>query len=96
VALYHGARAADGAFAEFDRVHKNKELPEDIASYKLADQAILNILTLTKLAKSNSEAKRLIDQGGVKINGEVCKEYTKQIAKNSIVQVGKRNFAKIV
>ena len=52
------------------------------------------------LAKSKSEAKRLIDQGGVKIinnsNIEVIKTETIKIEKGMIVQVGKRNFRKII
>ncbi len=96
VALYHGNKAADAAAAEFDRVHKNKELPEDIRSYKFAGDQLVKVLTATNLAKSSSEAKRLIDQGGVKINSEVCKDYTKAVPKGAILQVGKRNFAKII
>ncbi len=93
VSLYHGKKAADAAAEEFDRVHKKKELPDKIPSFKIAGEQIVKALTATNLAKSSSEAKRLIDQGGVKINGEVCKDYTKVIPKDAVVQVGKRNFA---
>lgn len=95
VSLYHGPKAAVAAFEEFDRVHKNKELPEDIKVYKLANEQLVKVLTTTNLANSSSQAKRLIDQGGVKIDGEVCKEYTKEVHSGAIIQVGKRNFAKI-
>ncbi len=96
VLMYHGKKAAEAAAANFDRVHKNKELPENITEYKLAGEQIVKLLTASNLAKSSSEAKRLIDQGGVRIDGEVCKEHTKAVQKGSIVQVGKRHFAKIV
>lgn len=94
VTTYHGKAAAEKAAAEFDRVHKNKELPDKIPALKLAGEQVLKALVLSKIAKSNSEARRLIDQGGVKINGEVCKEYTKAVPKDAIIQVGKRNFVK--
>ena len=96
VAMYHGKKAADAAAANFDRVHKNKELPQNIREYKLAGEQLSKLLTEANLAKSGSEAKRLIDQGGVRIDGKVCKEYTKTVPKGAIVQVGKRNFAKII
>jgi len=58
------------------------------------------LLVKLSLAKSKSEAKRLIDQGGVKIinnsNIEVIKTETIEIEKGMIVQVGKRNFRKII
>ncbi|MDB4939733.1 MAG: tyrS [Candidatus Doudnabacteria bacterium] len=96
VALYHGAKLAKTASEEFDRVHKNRELPEDIKSYKMAGNQLVKVLIDTKLAKSSSEARRLIDQAGVKINGETAKDYAQAIPKDTIVQVGKRNFAKII
>ncbi len=95
VSLYHGKKEADAAMAEFDRVHKKKELPDQIPSFKLAGEQIVKVLTASNLAKSASEAKRLIDQGGVRIDGVVCKDYAKPVSKDSVIQVGKRNFVKI-
>jgi tyrosyl-tRNA synthetase len=96
VAMYYSKEAAEAAAEEFDKVHKNKELPDDIEEMKLAGKSILEILVEAELAKSNSEAKRLLEQGGVKANGEVVTDQEQRIETGTILQVGKRRFVKIV
>jgi len=99
VAMYHNKTAAEKAEREFERVFKKKELPTDIPEIKIkkAKFNILDLLVRTKLVSSKSEAKRLILQGGVKIDGEKQKDWKKivEIKKGRIVQVGKRKFVKI-
>lgn len=99
VALYHGKPAAQKAEKEFNRIFKKKELPSEIPSIKIAAKNIniLDLLVKTKLASSKAEAKRLIEQKGVKINNEIQEDWRKNIPiKNGmIIQVGKRKFAKI-
>ncbi len=96
VAMYHGKSAANKAEQHFQQVHVNKQNPENIVVFKGAGQQVLNILVKAKIAKSNSEARRLIDQGGVKIDGIPCKKYDQKVEKNSVLQAGKRNFLRIL
>ena len=96
VAMYYGKEAAEAAAEEFDKVHKNKELPEEIEELSLAGKTILEILVEAELAKSNSDGKRLLEQGGVKANGEVVNDAEQKIEADTVLQVGKRRFVKIV
>lgn len=100
VSMYWGEKVAQLAQREFERVFKEKKLPAKIPEIKIKDRAlnILDLLVKTKLAPSKSEAKRLILQRGVKINGKIQDNWRKicQIKKGQILQVGKRKFVKIV
>lgn len=99
VGLYHGAKAAQKAEEEFNRVFKEKEVPSDLPIIKLKSgkYPILDLLVKIKLAPSKAMAKRLVVQGGVKIGGEAEKDWQKEIGVSSgmIIQVGKRKFIKI-
>lgn len=106
-AIYHSFQEADEAEARFDKIHKAKEIPDDIPEF-ITELAVndkgqvyfAKLLVDAKLANSTGEARRLIDGGGVKINQEPCaaKAYNVDPAQldNAIVQVGKRKFIKIV
>lgn len=100
VTLCHNRGAALSAEKEFNQVFKEKKLPSKIptASIKKKEINLLNLLVKIKLASSKSEAKRLIKQGGVKIDGELQKDWERpiKIKKGAIVQVGKRRFLKII
>ena len=107
VAAYHGEEAAVAAEAEFDRVFKQHAIPEDIPEFAADltpnDEGLVYLAKLLAdagLAKSAGEARRLIDGGGVKINGEAlpAKAYNVEPAKleGSVIQVGKRHFVKLV
>lgn len=99
VSLYHGKPAAQKAEKEFNRIFKEKELPSEIPLIKIADKNIniLDLLVKIKLASSKAEAKRLIEQKGVKIDDEIQEDWRKNIPIKSgvIIQVGKRKFVKI-
>ncbi len=98
--IYHGKKAAILAGQEFSRVFKEKKLPSRIpeVSIKAKSLNILDLLTKTKLAPSKSEARRLVEQGGVKIDNEIQKDWRPEvkIKKGQVLQVGKRKFVKIV
>lgn len=100
VRIYHSKKAAKEAKQEFKRIFKEKKLPSKIPEVKIQKKKIdiLDLLARTKLAPSKSEAKRLILQGGVKINQVVQNDWKKtvEIKKGMIVQVGKRKFVKLV
>ena len=107
VAAYHSEEEAVEAEAAFDRQFKQHEIPENIAEFA-ADLTpndegkvyVAKILADAGLCQSAGEARRMIDQGGVKINGEAlaAKEYNVAPEKleGAVLQVGKRKFAKLV
>jgi len=100
IEIYHGKKEADNAEEEFNKIFRDKKRPSEIEEVKLTkkDYNLLGLLSETKLTSSKSEARRLVQQGGVKIDDVVQKDFEKEIEiKNGmIVQVGKRRFMKIV
>jgi tyrosyl-tRNA synthetase len=98
VILYHGDKAASAAEAHFKSVFQNNEIPEDIPSVDIVEgENIIDIITKSKLAPSKSEAKRLMLQGGIKVNGEKVSDFENTPLKNEdIIQVGKRKFVKVL
>ena len=100
VSMYHSKEAAQKAAQEFERIFKEKKLPTKIPEIKVKEKflPLLDLLVKTKLASSKSEAKRLILQKGVKIDGALQKDWQKsvQIEKGMVIQVGKRRFAKLI
>jgi len=99
VKLNYGEREASDAEKEFKKVFQKREIPSKIKEFKVKKNEIklLDLLFDSKLAPSKSEAKRLILQEGVKINGVVQKDWKKEIKikKGMIIQVGRRRFVKI-
>jgi len=106
VRLYHGPEAAIEARAGFDRVFKEKDRPTDISEVSLPEDAVRDgkvwlprLLTETGLVSSNGEARRLIEQGGVRVDDRVVTdagaEFGAAELSGVIVQVGKRKFLRI-
>lgn len=99
VSLNKGKFRADQSAQEFQRVFKEKEVPINIPSLKLAKKPIniVDLLIRINLASSRSEAKRLIVQGGIQINQKVEKRCDQEIkiTKGMIIQRGKRKFVRI-
>lgn len=94
---YHGAEAAQKAHDEFINVVSNKGLPEDIPEITGAvGKNILELLVELDFAASKGDAKRLIQGGGVKIDGEKLDDFNYTVSKGVLLQAGKRKFAKIV
>jgi tyrosyl-tRNA synthetase len=97
-AYYSSETEAEAAGKQFDLVHQKKEIPEDIEEIKLDGEFdVLSLLGQLKLIESNSEGRRLISQGGVKIDGATIAEISETVKTRSgmVVQVGKRKFVKI-
>ena len=99
---YHGLEAAVDAEKQFNKVHRRRGLPEDIEQIQVAyssqsDLGIINILRLSGRASSNSEARRLLQQGGVRIDGDTIKDfdYSLKPEDGTILQVGKRYFREL-
>jgi tyrosyl-tRNA synthetase len=104
VAIYHGAEAASAAEAAFERVFVAKEFPEQIPEVFLEPDDleggriwIVKLLVLAGLVESNSEAKRLISQGGVSVDGRRITDIDTdlEVVDGMVLRVGKRRFARI-
>jgi tyrosyl-tRNA synthetase len=97
---YYGKKEADRAKKDFDRVFRQKKTPDDIKEIVLMKKevSILDFLVKTGQAKSKSEAKRLILQRAVKINGKTYDNWKVKVtpSKGMVVKAGKRSFVKIV
>lgn len=96
---YHGKENADKAQEEFINVVSNKGIPQDIPSVTIENgKGILDLLLDLKFVQSKGEAKRLIQGGGVKIDGNKISDlnYTVNIESEAVLQAGKRKFAKLV
>ena len=100
VKLYYDEDTAKSAIEEFDRIFIKKEIPDEIEEFKLKDDSlkIIDLLALTKLADSKGIARRLIEQGGVSIDGEKVEDinYIVDFKSEIILKVGKRKFLKII
>jgi tyrosyl-tRNA synthetase len=101
VSMYHSARAARKAREGFIRTFSKHELPEEIPAVKLGhggawDPAAL--LTAAGLAPSKSEARRLVAQGAVEIDGQVLalRVKTVTVERGMVIRVGKRRFVKLM
>jgi tyrosyl-tRNA synthetase len=101
VARFHDRAAAAKALAGFDARFKQGEVPEDIPEMTLAVGAerlpLTQILKQAGLTASTSEAMRMIEQGGVKLNGEKVSDKSLKLSSGGpfVIQVGKRKFARV-
>ena len=102
VTLYHSADAAEEAEAAFDRVFRQHDVPADIPEITILLEDSVHLPALLKeagLVQSNGEGRRMIDQGGVKVDGETIDVGTYDISRGDIedqvIQVGKRRFARV-
>lgn len=96
---YHGEKAAVSAAADFEQKFVKREIPDEMPEVKLTylTQPLVDVLVETKLATSKSEARRLLEQGGVKVDGAVIgdREAVIDPVKGMVIQVGKRKFVKV-
>ena len=101
VTIYWGSEAAIEAEAHFDRLFREREAPDDIAEHPIGDADPVSLAVLLDAAgvvASRSEARRLIAQGAVRIDGEVVvEEHLSRVdLSGRIVRVGKRRFVRFV
>lgn len=103
--LYHGADTAKRAVENFAKVFQKREMPENIPEFTVTEtdalagktgMDIIKLLVSAKLVSSNSEARRLIAQGGVKVNGVKQNAFTGvTLGEGDIIQAGKLKFIKL-
>ncbi len=103
VRLYYGEQKAEAARAAFDRVFKDHETPQEVPCVRLkrlgqVSVLLVDVLAQADLVKSKSEARRLIEQGGVRVNREVVSDLRREVRVGEalLVQCGKRRFAEIL
>ena len=99
VKLYYDEATANKAAEEFDSLFVKKEVPDEMDEISLsADTKLLSIMVENKMADSNAAARRLIEQGGVSINGIKITDVNALVTKNkeSVLKVGKRKFLKVL
>ena len=96
-ARFHGEEAGKKELENFEQVFSKKELPKDLPSINANGQTYVSIILAANFAKSKNEARRLIMQGGVKLNGEkVLEEGLVNFDGEAVLQVGKKNFIKLI
>lgn len=99
IAQLYDAEAARRAEEEFIRVFQRRELPSEMPEYRLNGPAnIVGLLVDSQLAQSKSEARRLIEQGGVRLNDEPIRELEAvvEVREPAVLRVGKRRFIKLL
>ena len=100
--MYHGADAADAARAHFEQTVIKKEIPDDIPDIKLTagSYGLVALIRDHGLAPSGGEARRLVQQGGVSLDGETVSDPSFELvvdpSTSVVLKVGKRRFARIV
>jgi tyrosyl-tRNA synthetase len=101
VARFHSAHAAEDAQADFERRFRHGALPENLEEHTFAAPAggvaVTQLLKLAGFAPSTSEAQRLIEQGGVKIDGERVSDRALKLpaGRSFVLQAGKRKVARV-
>jgi len=105
VTLYHGQSAAITAEEEFEKVFKDKLFPEEIKELILKKDDLkegniwlIKLIVLSGVVDSKNEARRLVEQGGVRINGEKISDpnFDFTVKEGTILKIGKLNFVKLV
>ncbi|MBS1552913.1 MAG: tyrosine--tRNA ligase [Bacteroidetes bacterium] len=100
VKMYYDNDTADKTIEEFDKVFIKKEVPDEIPEQTINEDnmKLTELLTFTKLTDSNSNARRLIEQGAVSINGKKVTDVNiiQDIINGMIIKVGKRKFLKVL
>jgi tyrosyl-tRNA synthetase len=90
----HGEEAAARAEEDFDTKFRKREIPQDIETRTFGTSAILSVLLEGGFAASRSEARRLCEQGGVRVDGQkVGPDF--ELKSGQVLSVGKRNFVRV-
>ncbi len=96
VDVFYGATEAEAAEEAFVRMFQHRETPEEMPEFALTPGAsVTDVLLATRLATSKSEARRLIDQKGVRLDGEALERGDLPFPHPGVLQAGKRRFVRI-
>ncbi len=94
VARLHGEEAAARAEDDFNTRFRKRELPDEIPEKEITDPDVVEALVETGFARTRGDAKRLVEQGGAKVNGEKV-GLDARLKDGDVLQAGKRNFVRI-
>jgi len=95
VRMYHGENFVSQAEGRYRSI-ADKKAPDSIRVFTINnEEQIIKLLILTELAKTNSESRRLINEGGIKIDGETIKDSALIVQKDCIISRGKNKYVKI-
>jgi tyrosyl-tRNA synthetase len=94
--IFYSEAEANAANENFIKTFQQKEVPDDIPEYSLKDgQTVLDVILEAKMAASKSEARRLFDQKGVRLDGETLERGEVAFPHAGVLQVGKRRFLRV-
>jgi len=97
VSIYHSPEEAQVAEQTFVRVFQQGDLPEEMPEFKLQPgMTVLDVLVISGLVGSKSEGRRMIDQHGVRLDGEELKEAAELFPHPGVLQVGKRRHLRVL
>jgi tyrosyl-tRNA synthetase len=97
VSNFYGNESADQAQDNFVRLFQQHESPVELPEYRLqAGQSVLDVLTVNELVTSKGEGRRLIEQKGVRLDGELLTDGQVEFPHPGVLQVGKRRFLKVI
>ena len=95
--IFYGEADAQSGQDAFIQTFQKKEVPDEIPEYKLSDgQTVLDVMLDAKMASSKGEGRRLIDQKGVRLDGEVMERGDTPFPHTGVLQVGKRKFLRVI
>jgi tyrosyl-tRNA synthetase len=96
VIIFHSEQAAVEAEEQFKRVFQARQSPDEMPVYALqSGQTVLDVLVATKLVSSKSEGRRMVEQKGVRLDGEVLSDAQAAFPHVGVLQVGKRKFVRV-
>ncbi len=94
--IFYGGLDAQKAQDVFVKMFQQKEMPDEMPEYELqSGQTVLDVILATSLAASKSEARRLFDQRGVRLDGETIERGDVAFPHPGVLQIGKRKFLKV-
>lgn len=96
VSIFHGDANAAKAEEHFKRVFQEREMPDEMPEHTLKEgETVLDVILAAKMAASKSEARRLFDQKGVRLDGETIERGDVAFPHPGVLQVGKRRFLRV-
>jgi tyrosyl-tRNA synthetase len=99
VTIFHSAEAADGAEAHFRRVFQERELPGEMPCLRLdAPTGLIELALASGMAKTRSEVRRLLQQGGIRFDGQPVHDFDLVVAPDEahVLQIGRRKFLRLI
>lgn len=93
--MYHTEKDAQAAQDYFVNTFTKKEIPDEMPTFKMVQRDVISVLVESGLTTSKSEARRAVEQKGVKINGEVVDDVKTELKPSDILQKGKIHFLRV-